>query len=959
MENVMRRAKYLFIIMLLLCGSAFAASRDWDLTHARKYNNIQRYSPKYQAARADSATGFDVQKYEITLSISQDPNYIQGKVLATVLAESALPSITYELVGLTVSGVKVNGSPSTYTHANGLLTIPVNAQMNDTFTTEVFYSGTPQLSGAPYNCGMIFRSNAIFTISDPDAGRFWWPCYDHPWDKAVIDLIITLRSDWKVAANGLRESIIDNGDGTSTSTWRGSHPMTTYLVCITAGPYVEIPQTALNGELPILNFVSSSQYNNALTDLSRLPLMIDYYSELFGTYPFEKYGNATVNMSTFGAMEHQTMTTLGNYIITGTQSQELVIAHELAHQWFGNAVSFLDFPDVWLSEGFATYSEHLWVDKTEGWQSACDYVLSSYHNYYKNWEANRTPPAIYNPDFANYFSPPSYEKAASVLHMLRLKMGDPLFFEFLQDWFATYKHGNVITSEFQQMAETHLDQDLTQFFQQWIFGTGIPSVQLTPLLKPSAQQMKVIATSTSPTATDFVVDLPLKLTQTAGADSLLITASPEGQSNLFEDVQSFGEIIPNYHNWTLLKEIEIISPQLTRALGSFEAIKLYWQSFSGATGYQAYYRPLGSENWLPANQGGTNHLNSCYVIGLDSGMEYELKLIALMPDGFQSLDSNVLRATTNVLPFTYELLVVDETRDGNGNPLNPTDEMVDTFYAAALAEHEYHEWDVAAEGLPSLEVLGNYRTTIWHADDNNQNLAWEMEDTLIEYLHNRGNLIIGGWRCAASFSDDFWSFVAPHTTRYYDQAPCLIGVYDTEFPDLTLDQSKLPAAWNGMLPMVSTFSGSIHDFYQVDMPEGFNGTGKCAATRIGDRSWFMGVPLYYFEQQGVKELLDFFILLTNTAISEEVQSPALLSLKSYPNPFNPSTNITFDLPSAGKASLKVYNIKGQMVKLLADESFAKGSHTLSLELPAKPSGIYILALESNGKRITKRISLVK
>ncbi|MDD3536623.1 MAG: T9SS type A sorting domain-containing protein, partial [Candidatus Cloacimonetes bacterium] len=89
------------------------------------------------------------------------------------------------------------------------------------------------------------------------------------------------------------------------------------------------------------------------------------------------------------------------------------------------------------------------------------------------------------------------------------------------------------------------------------------------------------------------------------------------------------------------------------------------------------------------------------------------------------------------------------------------------------------------------------------------------------------------------------------------------------------------------------------------------------------------------------------------------QSPALLRLKSYPNPFNPSTNITFDLPSAGKASLKVYNIKGQMVKLLADESFAKGSHTLSLELPAKPSGIYILALESNGKRITKRISLVK
>lgn len=769
-----------------------------------------------------------------------------------------------------------------------------------------------------------------------------------------------MRSDWKVAANGLRESIVDNGNGTSTTTWRGSYPMTTYLVCITAGPYVEIPQTALNGTLPILNFVSSSQYNNALTDLSRLPQMIDYYSTLFGTYPFEKYGNATVNMSTFGAMEHQTMTTLGNYIITGNQSQELVIAHELAHQWFGNAVSFLDFPDVWLSEGFATYSEHLWVDKTEGWQAACDYVLSSYHNYYKAWEQNRVPPAIYNPGFADYFSPPSYEKAASVLHMLRLKMGDPLFFEFLQDWFETYKHGSVITSEFQQMAEAHLNQDLTQFFQQWIYGTGIPSVQLTPLVKPAAEQMKVIATTTSPTATNFVVDLPLKLTQSAGVDSLFVTASPQGQSNFFEGVQSFGEIIPNYHNWTLLKEIEIIRPQLSRAIGRFDSIFLHWQPFSGATGYQAYYREPGSESWLPASQGGTNHLNSCFVINLESGVEYEFKIVALMPEGFQSLDSNILCAKTHILPFTHELLVVDETRDGNGNILNPTDEMVDTFYAAALADHEYDQWDVATQGLPSLEVLGDYRTIIWHADDNTQNLAWEMEDTLIEYLHNQGNLIIGGWRCAASFSDNFWSFVAPNTTRYYDQAPCLTGLSGGwEFPDLIVDESKLPAAWNGMLPMITTFYGGSEDFYTVNMPDGFNGTGKYAATRIGERSWFLGFPMYYFEVQGVKELLNYFIYLTNTAVSEEVQAPARLSLKIYPNPFNPSTSISFHLPNAGKASLKVYNIKGQLLKVLADEAFAKGSHTLSLDLPDAPSGIYILALEANGKRAMNRISLVK
>jgi aminopeptidase N len=133
-------------------------------------------------------------------------------------------------------------------------------------------------------------------------------------------------------------------------------------------------------------------------------------------------------MSTYGAMEHQTMTTLGNYIINGALTYETTIAHELCHQWYGNAVSFLTFKDVWLSEGFATYSEHLWKDKTEGWESACNYIRTEFHNYYLNWENIEGPQTIYNPSFNSYFAPPSYEKAASVLHMLRLKIGNANFF---------------------------------------------------------------------------------------------------------------------------------------------------------------------------------------------------------------------------------------------------------------------------------------------------------------------------------------------------------------------------------------------------------------------------------------------------------------------------------------------------------------------------------------------------
>jgi len=951
----------LLILLVLVCP--LGAQRVWDASMSRK-NPAGIASMAYTDAKADSATGFDVQKYEISLEISQNPNYIEGSVLATVLAEEALDSISYELVGLTVSAVQVNGSPATFSHEDGLLTIPVNAAANETFLTRVFYSGTPQLSGNVYNVGMYFQTNSIFTISDPDAGRFWWPCYDHPWDKAIVDLIITMRSDWKVAANGLRESIVDNGDGTATTTWRGEHPMTTYLVCITAGPYVEIAQTARDGELPILNFVTQNQYNNALTDLANLPTMIDYYSELFGEYPFEKYGNATVSMSTFGAMEHQTMTTLGNYIITGNQTYEITIAHELAHQWFGNAVSFLDFPHVWLSEGFATYSEHLWVDHQEGWQAACDYVLNSYQQYYMNWENSYYPPAIYNPGFGDYFSPPSYEKAASVLHMLRLKLGDAHFFQLLQDWFSTYRDGNVVTAEFQALAESISGLDLQQFFQQWIYGTGIPSVNLRFMHKAETGQLKVIGHTTSPTSTAFEVDLPIRTGTAAAGDSLLVFAGPEGYENLYTGVTDIEEISLNHNNWALLREISEERLQLVSAIGAPEVVHLRWNEFSGVEHYEVYYRPENSESWIP-DVCNPHQMPVATVINLVSGGSYEFMVLGVDSEGFRSRPSNILIASPVDLKLDLPMLVVDETRDGNGTYLSPDDAMVDDFYAAAISPYEFDMWDVATQGLPQIDDLSHYRTVFWHADDFSQNLAFEAENTLLSYFYSQGNLIFSGWRSANSFSDVFWhNILGPEYEIYYDNGACLSGLDSYyypgySYPELNIDQEKLAAPWNGMLPMINTFETSREAMYLAEMPDGFEGNGRKAGLRIGERSWFLGFPLYYMQSADVRNLMQNLIDWIQTS-SEDEHSPVLQSsLKAYPNPFNPSTSISFLMPEAGKAKLKLYNLKGQLLKVLADDIFHKGEHSLHLDLSGEASGIYIISLESSGSRLLKRISLMK
>lgn len=950
--------KKLYILLFCLVSLSALSANPWQRLKEHRKPLSSAQMDFRQSARADSATGFDVLKYTITLNIAQNPNSINGNVLAEVYAETNLSYMTYNLVGLSVSTVRVNGIEATYTHNQGIILIPLSVQAGETFTTQIVYSGVPQLSGPPYNVGMYFRPNSIFTISDPDAARYWWPCYDHPWDKAIVDLIITMRADWKVAANGLRESIVDNGDGTATTTWRGYHPMTTYLVCITAGDYLEIPQTALQGELPILNFVSPGQYNNALADLASLPDMIDYYSSLFGEYPFEKYGNATVNMSTFSAMEHQTMTTLGNFIIDGSGTYELIIAHELVHQWFGNAVSFLNFNDVWLSEGFATYGEHLWVDKSEGWQAACDYVSSSYHQYYLSWENYNNPATIYNPTLPNYFAPPSYEKAASVLHMLRLRLGDAAFFQLLQTYFETYKHGNAITNEFKDLAESISGQDLSQFFNQWIYGSGIPSVVYEAWHKPATARMKIRARTSSPTATQFNLELPFRIEYSAGSDSLLVLANPEGYVNVFEGIQSPLQILPNHNNWTLLRGLQTNLPDLHTCLPASGAVHLQWDEYPSAASYNVLRREAGTDQWLlitPSQFVAVDFIDNSVV----NGILYEYVVQAVDAEGFQSMPSQVVQAGPIYFSFEHDLLVVDETRDGNGTSINPDDVMVDSFYAGALSPLQYGEWDVASQGFPSLATLGQYKIVLWHDDDLAMHQIHEVEDLLSSYMNGGGRLVVSGWKTATAIGGNFWNRHTPGIDVYYDNPACLISAESCAYPQLMVDQNKLLPAWNGMLPMINSFEGHFSPVYFGSMAEGSNGIGKSLAFRSGNLLFF-GFPLYFMEAAGVRNLLQMLIPeLLQTSNADFVEPPTKISLHNYPNPFNPATIIAFELPQQTELKLTLYNLKGQKLEVLARGSFAKGSHTINYDASLLSSGVYLLSLEAGNQSIVKRITLLK
>ncbi|MGC9337114.1 MAG: M1 family aminopeptidase, partial [Candidatus Cloacimonadia bacterium] len=575
---------FTFAICLLTFTSSFA-----DIP--REYFHKQYEAFGVTPSRADSVHSFDALSYEINLQLFPSNHYILGNVLARIMAkEDNLTEISYELEQLNVDSVLVNGTSASFFYDDEVITITLDQPYNigDTLSTQVFYQGYPTLSSDVYHTG-IYWQNYIFTYSDPNGTRFWWPCYDHPWDKATTKMNIKVPDNMLVASNGILVDEIDNGDGTKTFCWDNTDQIATYLVSFCAGDYATFEQDY--GDLPIINYVYPSHLNFAQSDFACIPTAMGIYENLYGNYPFQKYGMAECGIfGGWGGMEHQTMTSIGNGLINGMGTYELIFVHELAHQWFGDCLTPLTWKDVWLSEGFATYSEALYVEATEGFDAMCDYVESSFHQYYLNW-AGGNAYTVYDPPYNAYFTPATYEKPASVLHMLRLMVEDSTFFDILQSYFDTYKYGNVITTDFIDVCESVSGMDLQEFFNDWIFGSGVPRFEyyyLKAAIGNGTTPAVIIRTrSLSDTDTHFEMQVPFSVNINGEIDSVLADAGAEE----FESTTcSWLSEWPVYvslqfdpHHWILDRGSTEIRPILDAAYPADGQVVLYWEEFPDTT----------------------------------------------------------------------------------------------------------------------------------------------------------------------------------------------------------------------------------------------------------------------------------------------------------------------------------------------------------------------------------------
>lgn len=917
--------------------------------------------------RYDSLTGFDITKYIQTIKINDVSHFIEGNIKAFVTSESNLTEMKYELMGgtLAVTQVLVNDSVSTFTHTNGIISIPVSFSSGQQFTTTVYYSGVPGLSPSPYSIGMKFNTTGVYTLSNPDAGRYYWPCYDHPWDKALLEQHITVRSDWLVAGQGLRTGITDNGDGTKTHHWSMSTPVATYVIGFAAAAFVEYNQTA--GTIPIQNFVLPADLSDAQICFSHVPDMISFFSDYYGPYPFEKYGMAGISISPYSAMEHNTMTLLGTSLITSTYSGENTIVHELGHQWFGGAVTPASMVDVWLKEGFAVYSEFLFKHHYYGWTTGLSYLWSSIQNYFLSYESSHPTAVMYNPPYNNLFSAATYEKGASVIHMMRLRMGSPTFENFIHTWFNTYNGSNVVSAEFEAMAEQVSGKDFTQFFRQWVYNPGIPSAKLIYFTNNS--QLKVIGQTTSSSTTPFDIDIPLRLANSALLDSVVVRANAEGCATVLpfnpatDNLENI-QIDPNH--WVLNRGFSTVRMQLSQCLPANHRVTLSWTALPcplPLAGYNVYRRRLPDQPWTKLNLFPLASLTYTDVNALN-GVSYEYYVKAQEQGGFESLPSNSMTATPLDFPFDWGFLVVDETRDGTGTIFAPTDQMVDDFYTGVLNGMAFTQWDYASAGAPTLSTLSHYPLVLWHCDDYNEFLLDDNLSTLGSYVTSGGKLLISGWKTPSALPQTFFDHWYPGVVPAIINNPVLISARSDFYADLYPDSTKISPLWNNMFSMSYVFPGANQVLYTAEVLDSLSGHGEPVAIRADNVGTMvlLGFPLYYFREAEVYTFLHQLLpqLYANVGIPEEEDTPLPRTITCYPNPFAEELQIRLPHKAGGNSVLEVYNLKGQKLRII--DLSGKAAAVWDGRDNAHRSvsnGIYLIQIKDGNSIYRRRVTLIR
>ena len=413
--------------------------------------------------------GYDVDRYDIALEWFPDTGSIEAETTIRFRPAVDLERFNLDLVGLEVERVVVAGDDARFERdGRELIVTPTSGlPAGEVVSAVVTYRGTPEpvLVGTDlFLVGWQTDGRDAFVVSEPAGAATWFPGNDHPTDKARFRFEVTVPDDLAVVANGRLRSKRP-GDGQTTWTYASDDPMATYLASVVIGDLV-FEESAGPGGLPLRDAYPRRLADAARADFARVDDMVATFEEWFGPYPFDVYGHVVVDEVLGFALENQTLSLFGSDLVTGLATVDPVVAHELAHQWFGNAVSPATWKDVWLNEGFATYAEWIWEQEAGGAtiaeSAAAAHRVADFG----------VPPG--DPGAAELFQPTVYLRGGLAVHALAVEMGDDAFRRLLPAWVARHGGGVASTADLLRLAEAIGGRQLDDVVDDWVYGASLP-----------------------------------------------------------------------------------------------------------------------------------------------------------------------------------------------------------------------------------------------------------------------------------------------------------------------------------------------------------------------------------------------------------------------------------------------------------------------------------------------------
>ncbi len=553
------KMRYLSILVLLGLTTFSGAQEKFQLSDHPLANKVHFYSPQDE-------NPIDVLHYDLNLIIEPTSGTILGEAQLTIrLLQPNAASFYLDLISLSVDSVLLDNARIDFKTENQRIVISVENPV-DTTLVAVFYHGRPANDGFG---GFFFGSRTIWTVGEglhtnpPSMFRYWVPSHDDPSDKATLEMKVTVPEPLKVVSNGLLIAETENSqDGTTTFDWQETHPIATYLIAISIDEYAEFTENyiSVSGDtIPLQFYAYPEHLARAKEDWKDTAKMIAFFERKFVPFPFDKYGMVQVPMR--GAMEHQSMTSYSSGLITGDHRYDYIVAHELAHQWWGDLVTLSDWRNIWLNEGFATYCEALYFESIGG-DSARQKYMENLQTIYSGEVARLGNFPIYDPEYL--WGGTVYQKGAWILNMLRWNVGDSLFFQSLKTYASRYAYGNASTDDLKNTFEDVSGRDLDWFFDQWVYGKGFPELTVGWEMKRiNAHVYKVDVNIRQEQNSEEPFYLPMEIEIQTASGNVLDTVIVKDRENDFQitvnDLPQ--ELVVDPHDW-LLKKSEIVSRPL-------------------------------------------------------------------------------------------------------------------------------------------------------------------------------------------------------------------------------------------------------------------------------------------------------------------------------------------------------------------------------------------------------------